>query len=174
MEALAALPFREEPISRPAHDELGVELLVHQYDGLRACQSDLVGSSAGSSEQGAVSLSVSTGLRAPLELPPLPKLEENTFTAEPATKASASAQEKHDATDMAAQERCFTACLDYRAEAVHRLLRRRVQCELERARALATMGSGTTEALASSSSDCGELAASDVVLTSAARRGGAR
>ena len=131
------LPFAHEPSERVRGDAQATELLSHHLSGLRTQADSLshsVGGTSASLEPPHV-LGAPAGLLSPLELPTLPPLDPTppSGSGHPSTP-----DDEPDMADAEAQELCIAACHEARRVALDKLLRRRVVCEIERARAAAT------------------------------------
>ena len=146
MQRLAAPPFKFEAPVRAQHDEHGTDLLQHQLKGLRAQTESFSRSAPGDAAQlepPAVCGST-VGLLAPIELPSLQLLDATAAAPATATAKGGGSEEAADAADAEAQQQCFAACFGGRREAVQKLVRRRVQCEVERARVSAVAAAEAT------------------------------
>ena len=146
------LPFGLPPSTHSEDDPNNNALDLLQLKGLRAQTDSLSRSAVGTAAaaEPPLVLGSTVGLLSPIELPAL------SFD-EPAKPPSSQSKDQDDtqaASDADAQKQCFAACFEGRREAHHKLVRKKVLCEMARARAMASMsssGSGTHQPLADAS-----------------------
>ena len=136
MSYFACLPFASEPLE--AFGEESSELLKSQLSGLRSQTETLQrgpSGSAAAAEPCAV-LGASAGLLSAVDVPVVPLVDEagGVPPMDPSSAKALSSSEDAAKADHAYQQRCFAAVAEGRRDAFHKLVRRRVLHERERAR----------------------------------------